>query len=185
MRPRVTAPGSRALGALQLHSPAWHRPKPPVSPRRSLDPAAFQAAPVSLGSLCRVPRCALLPPCALLTTVRSLAVAPLPAVPGAGPESCRAGAGRRAQCGRPGWAQPLLAPQQVSPTSLTIRLKGGGAGELWGNHTWESEESTAHKLRLMAPLSLTSVPPKPTLSALRSHINRSCHKFRPNLTHSV
>lgn len=42
MRPRVTAPGSRALGALQLHSPAWHRPKPPVSPRRPLCPTAFR-----------------------------------------------------------------------------------------------------------------------------------------------
>lgn len=160
MRLRVTASGSRALVALQLHSPAWHRPKPPVSPR-PLCPTAFRAAPVFLGSLRRVPRCALLPPCALLTAVRSLAVARLPAFPGAGPESSRAGAGGRALRERPGWAQPLLAPQQVSPTFLTARLKGGGAGELWGNHAWESEESTANKLRPIAPPSLPSGPPNP------------------------
>lgn len=154
-------PGSGRSAA--THSPAWHRPKPPVSPRRPLCPTAFRAAPVFLGSLRRVPRCALLPPCALLNAVCSLAVARLPAVPGAGPESSRAGAGAvgRAQRGRPGWAQPLLAPQQVSPTFLTVRLKGGGAGELWGNHPWESEESTANKLRPIAPPSLPSVPPNP------------------------
>lgn len=160
MRWRVTEPGSRALGALQLHSPAWHRPKPRVSPRRSVCATAFQAAPVSAGFPAQGPRCALLLPCALLTAVRSLAVAWLPAVPGAGPEPCWAGAGGRGQRKMLGWARLLLIPQQVSPTFLTARFEGGGAGELWGNHAWEKKETTASKLRPVAPPSLTSRDPQ-------------------------
>lgn len=181
MRWRVIEPGSRDLDALQLHSPAWHRPKPPVSPRRSVCSAASRAAPVSAGFPAQGPRCALLPPCALLTAVRSLAVAWLPPVPGAGPEPCWAGEGGRAQRKRLGWARLLLTPQQVSPTFLTARFEGGGAGELWGNHAWEKEETTASKLRSMAPPSLTSVPQTHTQNPLFT----PCHKFGPNFTYSV
>lgn len=181
MRWRVIEPGSRDLDALQLHSPAWHRPKPPVSPRRSVCSAASRAAPVSAGFPAQGPRCALLPPCALLTAVRSLAVAWLLAVPGAGPEPCWAGEGGRAQRKRLGWARLLLTPQQVSPTFLTARFEGGGAGELWGNHAWEKEETTASKLRSMAPPSLTSVPQTHTQNPPFT----PCHKFGPNFTYSV
>lgn len=67
----------------------------------------LRAVPVSAGFPAQGPRCALLLPCAVLIAVRLLAVAVLPAVPGAGPEPSRAGAGGRAQRERPGWARPL------------------------------------------------------------------------------
>lgn len=165
MRWRVTEPRSRGLGSLQLHSPAWHRPKPRLSPRRPVCSAAFRAAPVSAGFPAQGPRCALLPPCALLTAVRSLAVAWLPAVPGAGPEPCWAGAGGRAQRKRLGWARLLLTPQQVG-TFLTARFEGGSAAELRGNHAWEKEETTDSKLRPVAPPRLISRVPQTQTQSL-------------------
>lgn len=170
------------------YSPAWHRPKTRVSPPRSLCSAAFRAAPVSAGFPAQGPRCALQPPCAPLTAVRSLEDAPLPAVPGAGPEPSRAGAGGS---GREGAAEeaglgsaPLSPPTGVSHLPY-IQTRGRWRWRTMRKHPWrERSPQLINSDPRPRPASQVVVP-KPTLSDHRSLINIPCHKFGPKPIHSV
>lgn len=90
--------------------------------------------------------------------------------PGGGTRALLGGRGREGAAEEAGVGWAPLNPQQVSPTFLTAKVEGGGAGELWENHAWEKEETTASKLQPGAPPSLTSrVPQTHTQSPTFTH----------------
>lgn len=85
--------------------------------------------------------------------------------PGGGTRALLGGRGREGAAEEAGVGWAPLNPQQVSPTFLTAKLEGGGAGELWENHAWEKEETTLVNSSPGPHPALQVVSPKPTLRA--------------------
>lgn len=183
-RRRVTAPGSRALDALQLLTCLAPPEDPGVSTavpllRRVSGGSCFSWVPCAGSPLCA--------PAALRSSDRR-------ALTGGRSAACGPGGGTRAQQGgrgREGAAEeaglgsaPLSPPTGVSHLPY-IQTRGRWRWRTMRKHPWrERSPQLINSDPRPRPASQVVVP-KPTLSDHRSLINIPCHKFGPKPIHSV